>query len=76
MDGAFAQYVKVPQTEVFTVHCDWTDAELALIPCAYGTTENMVHRAGVTAGSSGYDGKPKPHFWPSSTNNLISFKCK
>ena len=49
-DGAFAQYVKVPASEVFKVDCDWTDVELATIPCAYGTSENMVHRAGVAAG--------------------------
>ncbi|MEX1236616.1 MAG: alcohol dehydrogenase family protein [Roseovarius sp.] len=49
-DGAFAQYVKVPQGEVFAIDCDWSDAELATIPCAYGTAENMVHRAGVQAG--------------------------
>ncbi|MEM7320105.1 MAG: alcohol dehydrogenase family protein, partial [Pseudomonadota bacterium] len=49
-DGAFAQYVKVPETEAFAIDCDWTDAELATIPCAYGTAENMVHRAGVEAG--------------------------
>ena len=48
-DGAFAQYVKAPASEVFPVECDWSDAELATIPCAYGTSENMVHRAGVTA---------------------------
>ncbi len=51
-DGAFAQYVKVPESEVFKVECDWSDAELATIPCAYGTAENMVHRAGVCAGMS------------------------
>ena len=49
-DGAFAQYVKVPASEVFKVDCDWSDVELATIPCAYGTSENMVHRAGVAAG--------------------------
>jgi len=49
-DGAFAQYVKVPAAEVFEVDCDWTDAELASIPCAYGTAENMLERAGVAAG--------------------------
>ena len=49
-DGAFAQFVKVPASEVFPVSCDWTDAELATIPCAYGTAENMIHRAGVRAG--------------------------
>ncbi|WP_237742155.1 alcohol dehydrogenase family protein [Arthrobacter sp. CAL618] len=50
-DGAFAQFVAVPEHEVFTVDCDWSDAELATIPCAYGTAENMVRRAGVTSGS-------------------------
>lgn len=46
-DGAFAQYVKVPASEVFAVDCDWSDVELASIPCAYGTSENMLERAGV-----------------------------
>lgn len=49
-DGAFAQYTKAPARDVFTVDCDWSDAELATIPCAYGTAENMVHRAQVKAG--------------------------
>jgi NADPH:quinone reductase-like Zn-dependent oxidoreductase len=48
-DGAFAQFVKVPASEVFAVECDWSDIELATIPCAYGTAENMVHRAAVGA---------------------------
>jgi len=59
-DGAFAQFVKVPAIEVFPVDCDWSDAELGTIPCAYGTAENMVHRAKVSkdehvliAGASG-----------------------
>ncbi|MBX2867260.1 MAG: alcohol dehydrogenase family protein [Acidiferrobacterales bacterium] len=46
-DGAFAQYVRVPATEVFKIDCTWSDTELATIPCAYGTAENMVHRAKV-----------------------------
>jgi NADPH:quinone reductase-like Zn-dependent oxidoreductase len=49
-DGAFAQYVVVPADEVFAVNCDWRDVELATLPCAYGTAENMVHRAGITQG--------------------------
>ena len=49
-DGSFAQFVKVPATEVFPIHCDWTDAELGTIPCAYGTAENMVHRAKICKG--------------------------
>ena len=49
-DGAFAQFVKVPAGEVFPVDCDWSDAELGTIPCAYGTAENMVHRSKVCKG--------------------------
>tara|TARA_B110000908_G_scaffold60077_1_gene73011 strand:+ start:803 stop:1366 length:564 start_codon:yes stop_codon:yes gene_type:complete len=59
-DGAFAQYVKVPASDVFQIDCDWSDEELATIPCAYGTAENMLHRSGVgskdvvlVAGASG-----------------------
>jgi len=48
-DGAFAQYVKVPASEVFDINCDWSDAELATIPCAYGTAENMLQRTKVKA---------------------------
>jgi len=49
-DGAFAQFVKVPADEMFAVNCDWSDAELGTIPCAYGTAENMVHRGKVREG--------------------------
>ncbi|MBM7415575.1 MULTISPECIES: zinc-binding dehydrogenase [Nocardiaceae] len=49
-DGAFAQYLVVPRSEVFPVRSGWSDAELATIPCAYGTAENMLERAGVTGG--------------------------
>ena len=48
-DGAFAQFVKVPASEVFPVNCEWSDAELGTIPCAYGTAENMLHRAKVAS---------------------------
>ncbi len=47
-DGAFAQFVTVPATEIFPVKCTWTHEELATIPCAYGTAENMVHRTNVS----------------------------
>ncbi len=49
-DGAFAQFVRVPAGEVFAVDCDWSDAQLATIPCAYGTAENMLHRARLGPG--------------------------
>ncbi len=48
-DGAFAQLTKAPTREAYRVECDWSDAELASIPCAYSTAENMLHRAGVGA---------------------------
>ncbi|MEM8686279.1 MAG: alcohol dehydrogenase family protein, partial [Pseudomonadota bacterium] len=48
-DGGFAQYAKAPARETHKVDCDWSDAELASIPCAYSTAENMLHRAGLGA---------------------------
>ena len=46
-DGAFAQYAKAPARETHKVDCDWSDAELASIPCAYSTAENLLQRASV-----------------------------
>ncbi len=48
-DGAFAQYAKAPTRETHKVDCDWSDAELASIPCAYSTAEGMLHRVGLGA---------------------------
>ncbi len=48
-DGGFAQYAKAPARESHAVDCDWSDAELASIPCAYSTAEGMLHRAAVGA---------------------------
>lgn len=50
MDGAFAEFVRVPVSEVVPVESDWTDVELGSVPCAFGTAENMLQRAGVQAG--------------------------
>lgn len=50
MDGAFADYLAVRSSEAFAVVCDWTDVELASVPCASSTAENMLRRAGVAAG--------------------------
>lgn len=44
-DGCFAQYVRVPASAVYPVQSDWSDAELASMPCAGGTAENMLIRA-------------------------------
>lgn len=49
VDGGFAQFAVAPSAEALAVRSDWSDAELASIPCAYSTAENMLHRAGVGA---------------------------
>lgn len=49
-DGAFAQYMKAPSAEAFAIQSGWSDAELASIPCAYSTAENMLCRAEVAKG--------------------------
>ncbi|MDH3532384.1 MAG: alcohol dehydrogenase family protein [Gammaproteobacteria bacterium] len=49
MDGAFAQYAKVASRQALAVDCDWSDVELASLPCAYSTAEGMLTRAGVGA---------------------------
>ena len=49
-DGAFAQFLTIPESEIFRVDCAWSDTELGSLPCAYGTSENMLHRARVASG--------------------------
>ncbi|PDT12941.1 alcohol dehydrogenase family protein [Rhizobium sp. M1] len=49
-DGGFAQYAVAPARETYKIDCDWSDVELASLPCAYSTAEGMLHRAAVSAG--------------------------
>ena len=49
-DGAFAQFVTAPALDTFPVTSTLSDAQLAAVPCAYGTAENLLHRCGVVAG--------------------------
>lgn len=49
VDGGFAEYALAPARETYAVNCDWSDAELASIPCAYSTAENALHRLGLGA---------------------------
>lgn len=49
MDGGFAQYAKTDSAQALVVDSDWSDVELASIPCAYSTAEGMLDRAGVGA---------------------------
>ncbi len=49
INGAFAQYMTVASHHSLRVDSDWSDVELASIPCAYSTAEGMLHRANVKA---------------------------
>lgn len=49
-DGAFAEFARVPSRHAHAVTCSLTDAELASFPCSWSAAENMLERAGVTAG--------------------------
>ena len=46
-DGGFAQYNSTRASEVYAINSSWSDVELASIPCAYSTAENMLHRVGL-----------------------------
>ena len=48
-DGGFAQFTVQRASQVYPIDCDWSDVELASIPCAYSTAEGMLHRAGIGA---------------------------
>lgn len=48
-DGGFAQFCTASASETYAIDCDWTDVELASIPCAYSTAENALHRAKLSS---------------------------
>lgn len=51
IDGAFAQYCLVEANDLYDLSASpLSDVEIAAIPCAFGTAENLLTRAGVTAG--------------------------
>lgn len=48
LDGAFAQYCLVEAKDLYDVSASpLSDVEIAAIPCAFGTAENLLTRAGV-----------------------------
>jgi len=50
-DGAFAQFCVVPADQLFDVSASpLTDIEIAAMPCAFGTAENLLIRAKTGAG--------------------------
>jgi len=53
MDGAFAEYCLVEAADLHDVsRSPLSDAQIAAIPCAFGTAENLLTRAGVSEGQS------------------------
>jgi NADPH:quinone reductase-like Zn-dependent oxidoreductase len=44
-DGGFAQFTVAPSRETYAVRSERSDEELAAVPCAYSTAENMLHRS-------------------------------
>jgi|TARA_B100002003_G_scaffold219187_1_gene220682 NADPH:quinone reductase-like Zn-dependent oxidoreductase len=51
-DGAFAQYMAAYSDESYKIESDWSDIELASIPCAYSTAENLLERSNVSKGET------------------------
>ena len=50
-DGAFAQFCAVPVSALYDVtDAPLSDIELAALPCAFGTANGLLFRAGVGAG--------------------------
>ena len=51
LDGAFAQYCLLREDEIFDVSASpLSDAEIAAIPCGFGTAHNLLTRSGVSEG--------------------------
>jgi len=50
VDGAFAEFCRVPSRYAHMVQSSLSDVELASFPCSYSTAENLLTRASVVAG--------------------------
>jgi len=51
IDGAFDEYCPMAENDLYDVTASpLADTEIAAIPCAFGTAENLLTRAGVTSG--------------------------
>ncbi len=51
-NGAFAQFMVAFSDESYKIESDWSDIELASIPCAYSTAENLLERSNVSKGET------------------------
>lgn len=53
LDGAFAQFCLLEADDLYDVSASpLSDCEIAALPCAFGTAENLLTRAGVLPGQS------------------------
>ena len=50
VDGAFAQYARMPSAHAHRIETPLSDIELASFPCAYSAAENMLTRTALAAG--------------------------
>lgn len=51
LDGAFAQYCTLPAAQLYDVSASpLSDEEIAAIPCAFGTANNLLTRASLAEG--------------------------
>lgn len=48
-DGAFAEFTKTRAGDALAIYADWSDLELASIPCAYSTAEAMLQKIALGA---------------------------
>ncbi|NEP59168.1 MAG: zinc-binding dehydrogenase [Symploca sp. SIO2G7] len=48
-DGGFAEYAAIPASNIYPLNSSLSDIELATIPCAYSTAENLVTKGRVSA---------------------------
>ena len=50
VDGAFADYARVPSVHAHRIESSLSDAQLASFPCAYSAAENMLTRIALAEG--------------------------
>ncbi len=50
VDGAFADYARVPAASAYAINAALTETELASFPCAYATAENILTRIALSTG--------------------------
>lgn len=51
-NGAFAEFVAVPEANAVSIESTLSDAELASFPCSYSAAENMLTRARISRGDT------------------------